>query len=76
LSLKPRERSPAYAVKARGVFLLSPHQLFELIVYDTDVEAEDFRVRKTMRSIFYHQFKSIRGISPSKRPPEFFLTPR
>jgi AraC-like DNA-binding protein len=53
------EQSPAYAVKARGVFLLLLYRLFELIVYDIDLEAEDFRVRKAMSHIAAHYAEKI-----------------
>jgi AraC-like DNA-binding protein len=45
------EQSPAYVIKARGIFLLLLYQLFELIVYDIDLEAEDFRIKKAVRYI-------------------------
>ncbi|MDR2178420.1 MAG: AraC family transcriptional regulator [Treponema sp.] len=53
------ERSPAHAVKARGMFLLLLYQLFELIVYDSDLEAEDSRVRKAVRYIDDHYAEKI-----------------
>jgi AraC-like DNA-binding protein len=53
------DRSPAHAVKARGMFLLLLHQLFELIVYDADIEAEDSRVRNAVRYIDGHYAEKI-----------------
>jgi AraC-like DNA-binding protein len=53
------EQRPAYAVKAHGVFLLILYRLFELIVYDIDLEAEDFRVRRAMSYIIEHYAEKI-----------------
>jgi AraC-like DNA-binding protein len=53
------EQSPVCAVKTRGMFLLLLHQLFELIVYDADIEAEDSRVRKAVRYIDDHYAEKI-----------------
>jgi AraC-like DNA-binding protein len=53
------DQSPAYAVKVRGMFLLLLYQLFELIVYDADIEAEDSRIRKAVRYIAGHYAEKI-----------------
>jgi YesN/AraC family two-component response regulator len=53
------EQSPAYAVKARCVCLLLLYQLFELVVYDIDLEAKDFRIKKAMRYIAGHYAEKL-----------------
>jgi AraC-like DNA-binding protein len=53
------ERPPGYLIKAHGMFLLILHRLYELLVYNTDSETVDFRVKKVARYIAAHYPEKI-----------------
>jgi YesN/AraC family two-component response regulator len=48
------ERQPGYLIKAHGMFLLILHRIYELLVYNTDSETVDFRIKKVTRYIAAH----------------------
>lgn len=48
------EKQPGYAIKTQGLFLLILYRFFELIVFDSDSEEGDYRVKKAIRYITKH----------------------
>jgi AraC-like DNA-binding protein len=53
------EKQPGDAIKIRGLFLLVLHRFLELIVYNKDSTAMDFRVAKVTRYLAAHYAERI-----------------
>jgi AraC-like DNA-binding protein len=53
------DKKPGDVIRIRGLFLLILHRLFELIVYNKDSSAMDFRVAKTTRYLATHYAEKI-----------------
>jgi YesN/AraC family two-component response regulator len=53
------EKQPGDVLKIRGLFLLILHRFFELIVYNKDSTAMDFRVAKITRYLASHYAEKI-----------------
>ncbi|MDR2741306.1 MAG: AraC family transcriptional regulator [Treponema sp.] len=53
------DRQPGNEIKLRGLFLLILHRFFELIVYNKDSSAMDFRVAKIIRYLASHYSEKI-----------------
>jgi AraC-like DNA-binding protein len=66
------DRQPGYVIKTRALFMLILHRLFELLVYNVDSSAGDFRVKKVIRHIARHyaekltvrQMAAMTGLNP------------
>jgi YesN/AraC family two-component response regulator len=48
------EKQMGYIIKTQGIFLLILYRFFELIVFDSDSEEGDYRVKKAIRYIAKH----------------------
>jgi AraC-like DNA-binding protein len=48
------EKQPGYVIKTQGLFLLILYRFFELIVFNSDSEEGDYRVKKAIRYIAKH----------------------
>jgi AraC-like DNA-binding protein len=59
------EKQPGFIIKAQGLFLLILSRFFELIVYDSDSEERDYRIKKAIRYITSHYSErlSVRNIA-------------
>jgi AraC-like DNA-binding protein len=54
-----QDKQPGYMIKSRGLLLLILQRLLEIIVYNTDSEAGDFRIKRVIRYIQANYSKKI-----------------